>query len=95
MTVRSPLVQITETAIDPREVEKAGVQPFAVRFGLGELLFDLVIGDDAARRRVDEEHLARLQSTAGDDLGRRNVQHATLAGEDDAVVDGAPPASRS
>jgi hypothetical protein len=74
------------------EVEQAGVQPFAVGLLAAQVYFDLVVGDDAALGRVDQEQLAGLQPTLGDDLGRRHVEHTAFAGEDDAVVDGAPPA---
>jgi hypothetical protein len=75
------------------ELEQAGMQPFAVGFGLGEVRLDLVVGDDAAGRSVDEEHLAGLQAALGDDLGRRHVQDTALAGEDDTVVEGPPPSA--
>ena len=75
------------------EVQQPGVQPFGVGLGAGQLFFDLVVGDDSAACGVDEEHLARLQPPLRHDLGRRHVEHAALAGQDDAVVDRAPPPS--
>ncbi len=75
------------------DVEQPGVQPLGVRLLSGERFLDLVVRNDAAGRGVDEEHLSRLQAALGDDLCGRHIEHATLAGEDDAVVKGAPPSS--
>jgi hypothetical protein len=74
------------------QVQQAGVEPFAVRLLLGKGFLDLVVGHDAARGGVDEEYLAGLQPALGDDLGGRHVEHAAFTGQNDAVVDGAPPA---
>ena len=76
------------------EVEQAGVQPFPVGLLLAQVVLDLVVGDDAALRGVDQEHLAGLKPALGHDLGGRHVEHAAFAGQDDAIVDGAPPAAR-
>ena len=75
------------------EVEQAGVQPFAVGLVLTQIFLDLVVGDDAALRGVDQEHLAGLKATLGDDLGGRHVEHTAFAGQYDPVVHGAPPAA--
>ena len=42
------------------QVEQPGVQPFAVGLLLAQVFLDLVVGDDAALRGVDQEHLAGL-----------------------------------
>ena len=45
------------------------------------------------RGGVDEEHPAGLQPALGDDVGRRDVEHADLAGQHHQVVLGLPPAA--
>ena len=77
------------------QVEKTRMQPFAVRFGVGQFTLDFVVRDDPAGRGVDQEHLSGLEAALGHDLGGRHVEHAALTGEDDPVVDRAPPASRT
>jgi hypothetical protein len=67
------------------------VQPFVVRVVGRDLGLDLRVGDDPSGCGVDEEHRVRLEPAPSDDLGGRDGQHAALAGEDDPVVDGAPP----
>ena len=42
---------------------------------------------------VDQEHPAGLQPALGHDVGGRDVEHADLAGQDDEVVLGLPPAA--
>ena len=55
------------------------VEPLAVRLRGRELALDLVVVDDAALRRVDQEHLARLQPLLDDDVLGRDVEHADFA----------------
>src|SRR5581483_5605943 len=44
------------------EVHQAAAQPLAVRVLVGEALLDLVVADDAALARVDEEHAPGLEA---------------------------------
>ena len=62
---------------------------------VGELGLDLVVGDDAALRGVDEEDLARLEPALAHDLLGRHVEHADLRRHDHAVVVGDPVARRA
>ena len=52
------------------EVHEPVVEPLLVRVLRGEVGLDLLVGDDAALRGVDEEDLPRLQPTLLHDLGR-------------------------
>ena len=63
-----------------------GLDPFAVGVLGGEAVLDLRIGDDASGLDIDEEHPARSQSSAGGDLGFRQVDDSGFAGEDDGVL---------
>ena len=72
------------------QVQDARVQPLVVREGGGQRGLDLLVLDDPAADRVDEEHPARLQPTLADHRGRVDVEHADLAGEDDQPVVGDP-----
>ena len=78
-----------------RQVHEAGVQPVVVGVLGGEGALDLLVGDDPPGGGVDEEHPARLQPALGDDVGGGDVEDADLAGEDDQVVLGVPPAARA
>ncbi len=77
------------------ELDQAGVQPFLVRLGSGELGLDLLVVDHAVLHEVDEEHPAGLQAATADDPGRVDVENADLAGQDDEVVVGEPVAGRA
>ena len=70
-------------------------EPVLVGVGGGELLLDLVVGDDAALLEVDEQHLARLQAPLLDDLLLRDRQHAHLGGEHHEAVVGDEVARRA
>ena len=50
------------------QVDDSSFQPLPVRELRGEGRLDLVVADHAALARVDEEHLAGLQTALGDDL---------------------------
>ncbi len=76
------------------EVDESRVEPLLVRELRGEIGLDLLVGDDAALRRVDEEDLPGLQAALAHDLGRVDVEHADLARHDHAVVVGDPVARR-
>ena len=71
------------------------MQPVLVGVLGGQGALDLLVGDDPPGGGVDEEHPARLQPALGDDVGRRDVEDADLAGQDDQVVLGLPPAARA
>jgi hypothetical protein len=73
---------------------QAGVQPVGVRVLGGQFRLDLVVGDDPAGRRVDQEHPARLEPPLGHHAVRVDVEHAGLAAEHDQPVAGLPPAAR-
>ena len=63
------------------------VQPLAVGVLAGDPLLDLLVVDDAAFLRVDEEHAARLEPLLAHDAVGRDVEDADLGGEDDGVVE--------
>ncbi len=76
-----------------RQLDLAGLQPFGVGGGGGELVLDLVVLDDPLLGGVDEEHLAGLEAALADDLGRVDVEDADLGTEDDEAVVGDPVAA--
>ncbi len=78
-----------------RQVDHSLLEPLPVRMLRGQRSLDLVVVDDASLIGVDQEHLARLQPTLGDDLGRVDVDHADLRRHDDEVVVGDPVPARS
>ena len=55
---------------------------------------DLVVVDDPALGRVDQEHPAGLEPALADDGGRVEVEHADLGGQHDEAVVGHPVAGR-
>ncbi len=63
-------------------------EPLPVGIGGGEAALQLVVRDDAAFFKVDEQHLAGLQPPLGDDLLLRDRQHADLRRHDDEAVVG-------
>ena len=72
------------------EVELLGVQPLPVRVGGSQFGLDLLIGDDAALRGVDQEHPARLQPQSLNHGGRVEVEHAGFGRHDHQAVLGDP-----
>ena len=70
------------------------MQPLAVWMGACQLSLDLIVGDDPSRGGVNQKHFAGFESALCDDLRGWDVKHTAFAGEDDTVVDGAPPAPR-
>ncbi len=60
--------------------------PRRVRLLRRDAALDLVVADDAALARVDEEHLARLEAPLLDDARRLDVEDAELAREHDEPV---------
>ncbi len=77
------------------QVDAAVVEPVLPRLGGGELCLDLVVLDDSALRRVDQEHLARAQAALAHDPVGREVEHADLAGEYHEAVVGDEEPSRT
>ena len=76
-------------------MHEAVLAPLLVRMLRGERRLDLLVLDDAAERRVDEEHLARLQAALLDHARGVDVDDARLARHDHAVVVGHPVAARA
>ena len=77
------------------ETDLRRLQPLRVRVLRGELLFDLVVVDDAALFQVDQQHLAGLQAPLADDLLLGDRQHADFRGHDDEVIVGHDVARRA
>ena len=61
------------------EVHEPGVEPLLVRLQVGELGLDLVVGDDAALRGVDEEVRPGSSRPLLTILLGVDVEHADLA----------------
>ena len=70
------------------EVDEAVVQPLPVGVLGGDLVLELVVGDDPPLAGVHQEHAPRLQAALVQDLLGRHFQHADLGAHDDAVVAG-------
>ena len=62
------------------------MQPFVVGVLLGELPFDLGIGEDLPLLGIDHEDLARFEPPLRFDLGRGNLQYARFGGDDHQSV---------
>ena len=77
------------------ELDHAFFEPLRVRLGLGQRPLDLVVFDDLALRRVDQEHAPRLQTALANDLRRVDVEHTDFAGHDHQIVVGHPVAARA
>ena len=54
----------------------------------GEPLLELLVTDDAALDRVRQQHFSRLQPGSLQDMGRVDVQHPNLGGQDEPAVVG-------
>ena len=72
------------------EVDEVAVEPLLVRALRAQARLQLVVADDAALCRVDEEDATGLQAPLLDDRRLRNVDDADLGGHDDQVVVGDP-----
>ena len=62
------------------------IQPLAIRMLRRQLPLDLVVVDDPALRRVDEEDAARMQALLDEHVLGRDVEHADFGRHDDQVV---------
>ena len=62
--------------------------PFPPGFLMSELLFQLVILDEATLEGVCQQHGTWAQATLANHSGRIDVQDANLAGEDDEPIRG-------
>ena len=60
-----------------------------------ELLLHLGVVDDPALGEVDEEELARAETTLAEDVGGRHVEDSRLGGEHDPAVARLEPAART
>jgi hypothetical protein len=77
------------------DVVELRVDPLAIRMLRRELRLDLLVVDDAALGRVDQEDLARVQPLLHQHVGRRNVEHTHLGRHDHQVVLGDVVARRA
>ncbi len=64
------------------------VEPFSIRMGRGERVFQLLVVDDLALLEVDQEHLSRLEPPFPDDPFRRDLERAHFRRHDHAAVVG-------
>ncbi len=71
------------------------VEPLAIRMLRRQLPLDLVVVDDAALGRVDEEDAPGMQPLLDEHVLGRNVEHADLRRHDDQVVLGDVVARRT
>ena len=63
-------------------------QPLGIGLARGQLLFDLLVGDNAAFLRIHQKHAARLEPALAGDLRRVNRQHPRLGCHDDQAAMG-------
>ena len=70
------------------EMHQMLVEPLAVGALADDLLLDLLVLDDAALLGVDEEHAPRLEAALGQDVFRRDLEHARLRSHDHQAVRG-------
>ena len=68
------------------ELDEVVAEPVGVGMLGGELGLDLLVVDDAALRRVDQEDPARVQPFLEQHVLGRDVEHAHLGGHDDQAV---------
>ena len=77
------------------QADLVGRQPLVVGVLGRQLGLDLLVLDEAALGRVDQEHAARLEAALAHDALGRDVEHADLAGQHDQPVVGDPVARRA
>ena len=80
---------------DVGELDEVLIEPLAVGLLGGDLLLDLLVGDDAAFFHVHEEHAARLQAALGGDVGGVDREDAGFGAHDDEVILGHVVAGRA
>ena len=68
------------------DVDEIAVQPLAIGMLRRQVAFDLLIVDDAALRRVDEEDAAGMQALLDEHVLVRDSEHADFRRHDDEVV---------
>ena len=71
-----------------RQTNEVFVQPMAIRFFAGDLVLQFGVVDDAALCRIDQEHLAGLETTFELDVFRGNIEHTDFGRHDDKPVVG-------
>ncbi len=76
------------------ELGQPGARPLPVGLRIGHPVLELVVGDDPALGRVDEEHAPGLEAALGDDLVGRDVEDAGFRGHDRPAVPGHVVAGR-
>ncbi len=76
------------------QFELGRFEPRSVRMLGGQFAFDLVVVDDAAFFKVDQQHLARLQPPLAGDLLLRDRQYPSLRRHDQVIVVGDDVARR-
>ena len=69
-------------------------KPLRIRIARIEALLDLLIGDDPARHRIDQKHLAGLQAALLFHVLRLHRQHARFRRHHDQVIVGNQVARR-
>jgi hypothetical protein len=62
------------------------LQPSIIRLGLGHLLFNFFIADDAALVGIDEEHAAGLKTPFFRYSFCRHIQDPNLRSHDDEII---------
>src|ERR1700747_960625 len=64
----------------------SAIKPLLVRMRVCKLRLDLIVGDDPALFKVDEQHLARLKPPFLDDLFLGHRERTSLGSEDDPIA---------
>ena len=80
---------------DVGKFDEVLIEPLAVGLLGGDLLLDLLVGDDAAFFHVHEEHAAWLQAALGGDVGGVDREDAGFGAHDDEVILGHVVAGRA
>ena len=74
-----------------RQILKGDVvifQPLPVRIGCREILFDLLVRNNAPLLGVDQEHLSRLEPSLAQDTTRFDLKYSGFGGHDNQIVIG-------
>ena len=70
------------------EVKQVFIQPFPIGLPGGIIFLELIILDDTARDRIDQQHLAGAQAILPQDQGFRDIQYADFTGQDHTAIRG-------